>query len=69
MSPNECTTWLERTRILPEYLGNESKQNYNRIKELIEYKLHAARVDGVLSMYDALTPNEKEEFKKLLARR
>ena len=69
MTPPECTTWLERTRMLPEYLGNESKQKYSRIKELIEHQLHAARVDGVLSMYDALTPNEKEEFKKLLARR
>lgn len=69
MSPHECTTWLERTRTLPEYLGNGSKQKYSLIKELIEHQLHAARVDGVLSMYDALTPNEKEEFKKLLARR
>ena len=69
MTPHECTTWIERTRTLPEYLGNESKQKYSRIKALIEHQLHAARVDGVLSMYDALTPNEKEEFKKLLARR
>ena len=69
MSPHECTMWLDRTRTLPEYLGNESKRKYSRIRELIEHQLHAARVDGVLSMYDALTPNEKEEFKKLLAQR
>ena len=69
MTPPECTTWLDRTRTLPEYLGNETKQKYSRIKELIELQLHAARVDGVLSMYDALTPNEKESFKKLLSRR
>ena len=69
MSPHECTIWLERTKTLPEYLGNGSKQKYCRIKKLIEYQLHAARVDGVLSMYDALTPIEKEEFKKKLALR
>ncbi len=69
MSPHECTTWLERTRTLPEYLGNESKQKYSCIRQLIEHQLHAARVDGVLSMYDALTPSEKDEFKKLLLQR
>ena len=69
MSPHECTTWLERTRSLPECLGSESKHRYSRTKELIEHQLHAARVDGVLSMYDALTPAEKDEFKKALALR
>ena len=69
MSPNECTIWLERTSTLPEYLGSESKQRYRRIKDLIEQQLHAARVEGVLSMYDALTPGEKEEFKKILKQR
>jgi hypothetical protein len=69
MSPHECTSWLERTKTLPEYLGNDSRQKYSRIKELVEHQLHAARVDGVLSMYDALTPTEKEEFKKLLYNR
>ena len=69
MSPHECTTWLERTKTLPECLSSESKQRYSCTKELIEHQLHAARVDGVLSMYDALTPTEKDEFKKALALR
>lgn len=69
MSPQECTTWLERTKTLPGFLGAESKRRYGCVKELIEHQLHAARVDGVLSMYDALTQHEKEEFKKLLAQR
>jgi hypothetical protein len=32
----------------------------------VETRLHAARVDGLLSMYDSLTDGEKEEFKRLL---
>ena len=69
MSPQECTSWLEKTKSLPGCLGSRSKQRYRTVKELIERQLHAARVEGLLSMYDALTQQEKDEFKKLLARR
>ncbi|MEE1136953.1 MAG: hypothetical protein U0M02_00540 [Acutalibacteraceae bacterium] len=69
MSPQECTSWLEKTKSLPGCLGARSKQRYSTVKELIERQLHAARVEGLLSMYDALTQQEKDEFKKLLARR
>lgn len=69
MSSSECTSWLEKTKMIPVYIRSSTKERYSKVRELIEKQLHDARVAGLLSMYDALTPAEKAEFKKLLSQR
>ncbi|MBQ3076375.1 MAG: hypothetical protein IJC43_00815, partial [Clostridia bacterium] len=66
MTPQECTAWLEKTKSLPAYLTAQAVSRYRNVQELVEGRLHHARVDGVLSMYDRLSDVEKLEFKQRL---
>ena len=69
MTPDECLRWLDRTRAVPSYFSHETQKRYQNVKKLVESQLHAARVDGLLSMFDALTAEEKTKFRMLLAKR
>ena len=69
MSPYDCTSWLEKTKIVPSCLRISTKSRYEKVRAEVEARLHAARVDGLLSMYDNLTRSEQEEFKKLISNR
>ena len=69
LTPYECTSWLERTSVLPTCLSSTSKERYKQVRTIVERHLHDARIEGVLSMYDALSEDEKIIFKQLLAKR
>jgi hypothetical protein len=69
MSPYDCTSWLEKTQIIPSCLRMSTKTRYEKVRAEVEARLHEARVDGLLSMYDNLTRSEQEEFKKLISNR
>ena len=69
MSQHECAAWLDRTRIYPDYFTEEAIKRFNEVKELVESRLHRSRVEAIISMYDALTENEKAEFKRLMDRK
>lgn len=69
MSQHECAAWLDRTRTYPDYFTEEAIKRFNEVKELVESRLHRSRVEAIISMYDALTENEKAEFKRLMDRK
>lgn len=69
MTPQECTSWLEKTKVVPTYFSSKAVARYHKVRELVEGQLHHARVDGVLSMYDLLSETEKLEFKRRLEKR
>lgn len=69
MTPQECTSWLEKTKVIPAYFTSKTVARYHKVREHVEGQLHHARVDGVLSMYDLLTEAEKLEFKCRLNQR
>lgn len=69
MTPQECTAWLEKTKVIPAYFTSKAVARYHEVRELVEGRLHHARVDGVLSMYDLLSEAEKIEFKQRLNQR
>ena len=69
MTPQECTSWLEKTKVVPAYFSSKAVTRYHKVRELVEGQLHYARVDGVLSMYDLLSDEEKLEFKRRLNQR
>ena len=69
MTPQECTSWLEKTKVVPAYFSSKAVARYHRVRELVEGQLHHSRVDGVLSMYDLLSETEKLEFKRRLEKR
>ena len=69
MTPQECTAWLEKTKIIPAYFSSKAVERYHRVRRHVEGRLHHARVDGVLSMYDRLSEEEKAEFKRRIGQR
>lgn len=69
MSTQECLNWMERTKKMPSFISKKTQERYATTIEKIDKQLHAAKVKGLLSMYDALTPSEKLEFKELLSQR
>ena len=69
MTPQECTSWLEKTKVVPAYFSSKAVARYHKVRELVEGQLHHARVDGVLSMYDLLSETEKLEFRRRLEKR
>lgn len=64
MTLQECTIWLDKTSTPPPYLRYESINRYQKAKSLVEERLHNARVDGVLYMYNRLSDEEKKDFLK-----
>ena len=54
MTPQDCTVWLEKTKVIPPYFSAKAVERYHRVRKLVEGQLHNARVDGVLSMYDLI---------------
>ena len=69
MSAQQCANWLERTRTVPSFFSNSAIQRYQAVKTLVETRLHASRVEGLIAMYDALTESEKQAFKNYLIHR
>lgn len=66
MTSRECAAWLEATKLIPEWFSTAAKKRYEQVRSLVEKRLHSARVDGLLSMYDALTDDEKLEFRRII---
>ena len=52
--------------MIPEWFSTAAKKRYEQVRSLVEKRLHSARVDGLLSMYDALTDDEKLEFRRII---
>lgn len=69
MSPAACEEWLTNTKDIPEYLSNAVRTRYEKIRVVVEGRLHKGRVDKLLAMYDGLTDDEKRSFKRLLVGR
>lgn len=66
MSASVCTTWLERTKVLPAFLDSQTLDKYASVHAMIEERLHYCRVDGVVSMFMQLSKSEQEACLKEL---
>ena len=68
MSASRCSGWLSQTQTQPDYLDQQTVKRYLDLKCRIEQRLHSSRVQGVVSMFNELTDEEKEECLKMLQR-
>ena len=66
ISASSCSGWLSQTQTLPGYLDQQTVQRYHELRLQVEQRLHYCRVHGVVSMFNELTNEEKEECLKLL---
>ena len=61
-----CTRWLSQTQSLPNYLDQQSIARYHNVRDLVDERLHKCRVQGVVSLFKALSKEEKEECLMIL---
>ena len=66
ISASSCSGWLSQTQTLPGYLDQQTVKRYHELRLQVEQRLHNCRVQGVVSMFNELTNEEKEECLKLL---
>ncbi len=58
--------WTEKLSSIPSYVDSETTRRAQNALETITKQLHACKVQGVLSLYNGLTKEEKEEFLRLI---
>ena len=63
---SDCVSWIEKTELLPDYLSSHHKQLYKRTKDKVVERLHTCRIDGVVTMFNSLSPEERKECLSLL---
>ena len=64
-----CTRWLNQTQTIPELLDSETVKRYHAARQAVEQRLHNCRVQGVVSMFDNLSDEEKTECLRILQSR
>ena len=68
LDAQKCILWLERLREIPAYADAKTIRQSQDATDLVTKWLHNCRVQGVLSLYNSLTIEEKEEFIRLITR-
>lgn len=63
---SQCSAFIEKLHSLPRYVSRETIQRVKAAEKNVTERLHACRVQGVLSMYNALSEEEKNEFLMLV---
>lgn len=61
MDASSCTNWLKQAGDLPSFLSGDAVARYQKAVDLVEHRLHQQRVDGVVAMFQHLTPEEQKE--------
>lgn len=65
-SASDCVNWIERTEVLPDYLSSHHRLLYKKAKDQVIERLHTCRIEGVVTMFNSLSPEEKKECLLLL---
>lgn len=55
----QCVRWQEDTRLLPDYLREETVHLYSEIKDMVQERLNALNIESVVTMFARLTPEQK----------
>ncbi len=69
LNAQQCTAFIEKLQNVPAYSSKKTAQRVQKAISAIEGKLHECKVQGVLSLFNALSEEEKEEFLLLIERR
>ncbi len=62
----KCSLWLERLTSIPIYADTKTVERAHRAADIVTRQLHECKVQGVLSLYNSLTQEEKKEFLRLI---
>lgn len=63
---NQCTSWIESTMVLPNYLSDETKNEYKEINGKVYQRLNLLAIEGVVSLFKKLTDEQKVICAKII---
>jgi len=66
MDAVECTSWMERTKSLPKYVSTDVEGRYHIAYGKVEERLHMCKVEGVVSLFNKLSIEEKKQCLAIL---
>ena len=66
MDAQKCTSCIEKIHNAPDYISKDTIERARKAEKTVTKRLHECKVQGVLSLYNNLTEEEKDEFKKLI---
>ena len=69
LNAQQCTAFIEKLQNVPAYSSKKTVQRVQNAISAIEGKLHECKVQGVLSLFNALSEEEKDEFLRLIEQR
>ena len=61
MKADKCMLWKNDTRRLPGFLSEKGRERYLEAAKLVDLRLRACRIDGIVEMFRALREAEKDE--------
>ena len=68
LDAQKCTSMIEKLHIIPDFVSKETVVRAKAALDILDKKLHECKVQGVLSLYNSLTEEEKEEFKSIISK-
>lgn len=64
----QCATYIEKLHSMPAYFSKATVNRAKAAEEIVTSSLHACRIQGVLQMFNSLSPDEKAEFLRLIGK-
>ena len=68
LDAQQCAHFIDKLRNVPTFVSGKTNKRVQQAIVNIEKKLHECKVQGVYSLFNALSEEEKEEFLKLINR-
>jgi hypothetical protein len=68
LDAQQCAQFIEKLRNVPTFVSSKTNRRVKKAIVNVEKKLHECKVQGVYSLFNALSEEEKEEFLKLINR-
>jgi hypothetical protein len=66
MSRTEALKWIEATRLLPKYLSEETIEQYEKTKKVVERLLSDANIEDVVFHFRKLNVEERKKCINIL---
>lgn len=68
LDAQKCTSMIEKLHNIPDFVSKGTVARAREALDIVDKKLHECKVQGVLSLYNSLTEEEKEEFKSIISK-
>lgn len=67
-SSEQCFSWIKDTRALPEYLTDNTRNNYIEYKERIESRINQLQIDSIINIFNELSKEKRVECVAILSK-